>query len=336
LLSRRTTSVRVSAPCRADLAGGTLDIWPLGLLHHGAVTVNMAIPVEVVLVVSLGGSPGVVEHTIPDGGCRSLCPEDASTDLAAAVGFALSPEGGVRVKTESQAPYRSGIGGSSSFGVAMASALSDLLGETRSEEELVALIRDLEARVLGVPTGEQDHWAAVRGGVLALHLDPGGPRLEAIEVSPGWLDQRITVFFSGIRHRSGMVNWQVVRRRLDGDRRTTDAFEEIAAAAQACRLALVDGDEHAVAAAIDREWAARRQLAPEVNPPELDALVGVARANGAAAVKACGAGGGGSLLVWHSPGAGDGVAAALEAAAENGRVLASGPSDRGLILSPES
>jgi len=31
------------APCRVDLAGGTLDIWPLYLYHPGAVTLNFAI-----------------------------------------------------------------------------------------------------------------------------------------------------------------------------------------------------------------------------------------------------------------------------------------------------
>src|SRR5947209_18794528 len=31
------------APTRVDLAGGTLDIWPLYLFHPGAVTVNAAI-----------------------------------------------------------------------------------------------------------------------------------------------------------------------------------------------------------------------------------------------------------------------------------------------------
>ncbi|HEY4579994.1 MAG TPA: hypothetical protein VIG89_03070, partial [Candidatus Acidoferrales bacterium] len=31
------------APTRIDLAGGTLDIWPLYLFHPGAVTVNAAI-----------------------------------------------------------------------------------------------------------------------------------------------------------------------------------------------------------------------------------------------------------------------------------------------------
>ncbi len=61
-----------------------------------------------------------------------------------------------------------------------------------SESELVALVRDLEARILGVPTGEQDHWAAVRGGVLALHLEAWGNRIEELEISPDWLRDRVT------------------------------------------------------------------------------------------------------------------------------------------------
>ena len=35
--------IRVSAPTRIDLAGGTIDIWPLYLFHDGASTVNAAI-----------------------------------------------------------------------------------------------------------------------------------------------------------------------------------------------------------------------------------------------------------------------------------------------------
>ena len=35
--------VHASAPTRIDLAGGTLDIWPLYLFHDGAQTLNAAI-----------------------------------------------------------------------------------------------------------------------------------------------------------------------------------------------------------------------------------------------------------------------------------------------------
>jgi D-glycero-alpha-D-manno-heptose-7-phosphate kinase len=35
--------ITASAPTRIDLAGGTIDIWPLYLFHHGAQTLNAAI-----------------------------------------------------------------------------------------------------------------------------------------------------------------------------------------------------------------------------------------------------------------------------------------------------
>ena len=36
-------TIEATAPTRVDLAGGTIDIWPLYLFHPGAATVNFAI-----------------------------------------------------------------------------------------------------------------------------------------------------------------------------------------------------------------------------------------------------------------------------------------------------
>ncbi len=335
-MNRSSAAVRVVAPCRADLAGGTLDIWPIGLLHPGSLTVNMAIPVEVELVVGLDGEPGSVLHTALNGEVRRLGPSDAHTDLTAALSFAVAPQGGVRVEVLSQAPLRSGIGGSSSYGIALVRALTELVRPVPSEERMVALVRDCEARILGFPTGEQDHWAAVRGGVLALHLEVGGDRVEVLAVEPEWLSDRATVFYSGIRHHSGMVNWQVIRRRLDGHAATIEAFDRIAAAARECRAGLLAHDDAAVASAIRQEWKARRRLAPDVSTLELDELTEAASASGASAVKGCGAGGGGSILVWHPPGARADIVTALEAACEGGRLLATGAAAGGVRLIPES
>src|SRR4029453_8325679 len=38
-----TIAAEATAPTRIDLAGGTLDIWPVYLFHPGSVTVNVAI-----------------------------------------------------------------------------------------------------------------------------------------------------------------------------------------------------------------------------------------------------------------------------------------------------
>src|SRR3974390_2101025 len=41
--SSGTPSIVTQAPCRADLAGGTIDLWPLYLFHPGALTLNFAV-----------------------------------------------------------------------------------------------------------------------------------------------------------------------------------------------------------------------------------------------------------------------------------------------------
>ncbi len=321
--------VEATAPCRADLVGGTLDIWPLGILHPGSLTVNLALPVTVRVEVDDQAPVGEVRHAVGNGEWRRLGPEARSGDLTAAVSFFLRPAGGVRVRVLEQAPVGSGLGGSSAYAVALARAVEMLAGVRRSQAQLVALLRDLEARVLGTPTGTQDHWAAVRGGCLALHLEAGGERVERLEVSGEWVKERLTVLYTGITHHSGMVNWQVIRRRLDGDETTTRALECIAAAARQGRLALAAADEAGVSDAVSAEWRARQQLAPEVAPDEVRALEAGLREAGALAVKACGAGGGGSLLVWHAPGRRDALVEVLGRQAPAGRAFPPGIARKG-------
>jgi D-glycero-alpha-D-manno-heptose-7-phosphate kinase len=326
-----------SAPCRADLAGGTLDIWPLGILHPGAITVNVAIPVRTELMVERNGLAGEVHHSEGGDSWQRLTTDVAETDLTAAICFALIPEGGLRVQVLSQAPIGSGLGGSSTYGIALCRALLALRGQTMENAEVVALIRDLEARIISAPTGTQDYWAAMLGGTLALHLEPGNEHPEQLSIDQEWLGERLTVFFTGITHHSGMLNWQVIQRRLEGDAECTAALDQIGSAARSCRTALMARDETAVAEAVTMEWAARQRLAPDVSNPELSRLEKQARGAGATAFKACGAGGGGSVLLWHPAGIRERLCQALTEAMPAGQVLTPGVADQGCKLShPDS
>ena len=50
-----------------------------------------------------------------------------------------------------------------------------------------------------------------------------------------------------------------------------------------------------IASVFDREWKARKQLAPNISTPQMEKLIRSAIKNGARAAKVCGAGGGGCL-----------------------------------------
>src|SRR5437588_12811663 len=44
-LSPNGPTIVAQAPCRADLAGGTIDLWPLYLFHPRALTLNFALEI---------------------------------------------------------------------------------------------------------------------------------------------------------------------------------------------------------------------------------------------------------------------------------------------------
>jgi D-glycero-alpha-D-manno-heptose-7-phosphate kinase len=317
--------VDVTAPVRADLAGGTLDLWPLYCFHPGSVTVNVALRRGVRLRLRLGGVPdGVIEFRAPSHAPEVLRPPDAGRHLVAAVGFHFAPAGGLTVEVLEQPPVGSGLGASSVLAVALARGCLGLTRTTLPSARLVAVLRDLEARVLATPTGVQDYVPALHGGALAIHLEPGGERVERLAVDLEWIGDRMLVVYSGRSHSSGETNWQVYRARVDGDRRVAAAMTAVAGAARACREALLERDEVGVGKAVAAEWEARRELAPVVSTPELEAIIAAGVRAGAYAAKACGAGGGGSVLFWLSPARRRQVFAAALAAASPGAVEVGG------------
>jgi D-glycero-alpha-D-manno-heptose-7-phosphate kinase len=329
---RRT--FEVFAPVRVDLAGGTLDLWPLYCLHPGSLTVNSALAAGVrIRVIEGGGAPGTIRHSSPDSPPIDLVPDDAGCHIVAAVGFHLCPAGGLEVEVLAQPPVGSGLGASSALAVAVARGCGATMERGARRPPTAETLRDLEARVLGVPTGVQDYLPAMLGGTLAIHLEPGGERVERLPVPRGWLEERLVVVYSGISHSSGVVNWQVYRARVDGDRAVAAALTGIAAAAVECRRALLALDEAAVGEAVAAEWNARRRLAPSVTNPALDGVLAAGSAAGALAAKACGAGGGGSVLFWVPPARRRAVREAVLAAAPAGAFeVAGGLSSRGAIV----
>jgi len=296
--------VEASAPTRIDLAGGTLDIWPIYLYHPGAVTVNVAIDRRAWCRVETGVS-GVRIHsrdtrqTVEAAQVPELLEQD-SANLVAQILTALGVESGLSVTTHSTVPAGSGLGGSSALAIAVAAAVGRAF--EREVGDLWPLVRDAEARCIGVPTGVQDYHPALLGGVLGLQLEPGVIRVDRLPVDPGRVEESLVLVDAGATRFSGLNNWQVFKGQIDGERAVKEALATIAGAAARLRQALLEGRYEDVAALVTEEWEARKRLAPGVTTPEIDTIVDLARSAGGAA-KVCGAGGGGIVAIWATPGA---------------------------------
>jgi D-glycero-alpha-D-manno-heptose-7-phosphate kinase len=314
------------------LAGGTLDIWPLGLLHAGARTVNVAVslPVTATLTRRRDG------YRVRQGEQEWLASSpaellaDPATALVGTVVEALAVPP-VDIHLESASPRGAGLGASSAMTVALIAAARTLLALPAADpNSIAALARDLEARLMSLPTGRQDHFPALLGGALEIRHQPGGEEVRSLAADLAELGAALVVVYTGTSHFSAGSNWQIVRRRLDGERRLVELLDGIAEAATAVSDALERGDLSSVGAGMSRDWELRRQLADGISTTGIEQLLTLAGEQGAWGGKACGAGAGGSVALLVPPSR----KAALQRtmAANGGRVIDCLPTAAGLEI----
>src|SRR5262249_32861997 len=155
------------APCRADLAGGTVDLWPLYLFHPGALTLNFAL--EILTTCRIMPLKGrrielVSIDTRREEAFESL--DELITArrhrhvLAAYLVRFFAPERGFRMETDSQSPAGAGISGSSALMIATTAALARFTGRDLDLETMRVIAQNVEAQVINVPTGCQDYYPA--------------------------------------------------------------------------------------------------------------------------------------------------------------------------------
>jgi D-glycero-alpha-D-manno-heptose-7-phosphate kinase len=312
--------ITASAPTRIDLAGGTFDIWPLYLFHERAQTINAALSLRASCSLRARTDTRVVLRSEDTGDVVDV-PSFADLDLdrlplvARLVHLFLHDTSlGIEVITKSDSPVGAGIAGSSAMNVALTGGLAAFTDHPLSDDELLMIAMNVEAQVLRVPTGAQDYRPALYGGVSAVELQVTGIRRVALPVLAADLSARLVVAYTGASRNSGINNWDVMKRRIDGDADVTLAFEGIRDAAIGMREALTSGDWDGVARHLAAEWTHRTTLAPGVTTPAIDALLAAARTAGALAGKVCGAGGGGCLFCLVPPERLSDVAAALTVA----------------------
>jgi D-glycero-alpha-D-manno-heptose-7-phosphate kinase len=304
-----------SAPTRIDLAGGTIDIWPLYLFHEGALTLNAAISIRAHAEIE-SRNDGRVELRSIDTNRRAGAAEAAELDTTGDLSllallarhYAL---GNATLTTRGESPAGAGIAGSSALVIAVCAALARWTGRSTDPDDLLQVAMNVECQAIRVPTGVQDYRPALYGGIAAIELRVEGIRRAALDVDPSELERRIVLAYTGEPRHSGTNNWEITKRHIDGDRHVFDCFERIRDTAVEMRTALERGDWDAVGRLIATEWENRKRLAPGVTTAAIDDLIARATAAGATAAKVCGAGGGGCLFCYGPPQVRSAVADAL-------------------------
>ena len=309
------------APCRVDLAGATLDIWPLYLFHDDVVTINFAIDRYTYCDIATREDSRIVLRSRDLGKAEEF---ESFDKLYTAKGYRLpllallvrffAPEQGLTLESASEAPAGAGISGSSALMISVASALNKLTGHRYSLEKIREIVQNVEAQVIRVPTGAQDYYPAMYGGVSAIELGPAGIVRKSLPVDADELDRRFVLAYTGAPRNSGINNWEVTKGHMDGDKAIHRNFDRIAGIAISMRKAVERNDWDEAGRLMREEWTARKKNAPGITTPLIDRLVSATRRAGSTGAKACGAGGGGCVVFLVAPGAKEKVSEVIVAA----------------------
>lgn len=300
--------IESSAPTRVDLAGGTIDIWPLYLFHRNAMTVNFALSLRAHVRIETRDDRRIILES-QDRGERLETSVDRIDELASESRLELvskivnffRPSQGFHLVANSEAPAGAGISGSSALAIALIGALNQLVGNRYDERKFITLAANLETTVIKVPAGFQDYYPAFYGSVSCVHFASDGIEREHVSIGEDQLERRFVICYTGEPRLSGINNWEIFKRHIDGDPELFIIFERIRDAAVQMRAALLANDWSAVAETMRVAYPNRKRLAPGITTPHMDMLVEKALANGAEAAKICGAGGGGCIAFLCNP-----------------------------------
>ncbi len=298
---------------RIDLAGGTLDIWPIYLFHPGALTVNCAITryascvVETGRVARPGDMPDFARHEAPGklcflrgAGTRAALP----AAIAGAVGAIFSATDGL--------DPNDGFAG------------AGRRGHWRFERDGRGHLRCARpADRRGSAPGGLDSYQPRRGsnrhsraygnaGPLSSSVwrrrqrfiwNRGGERREEIgcDLDETRASPRAGALLHGKPKQHGINNWEVFQRHIRGDRRIWRNLARITDVARRLFAALNRNKWEETGRLIREEWEFRRRNLPTISTPVIDRVIAAARRRGAMAGKVCGAGGGGCVALLIDP-----------------------------------
>ena len=306
----RERLIVASAPTRIDFSGGTLDIPPLYLFHQPAFTINVAISLLATVTVRTLGREGITLITQDRGRQASWPSAEAVSwegepflELVARLIWSFQPQVGIEVITDCQAPAGAGIGGSSALAIAATAALSRLVDRRLTKPALIECAKSIETQTIKVPTGYQDYYAAVYGGISAIEFTPEGIKQSTLGDSTflAALEQHLLLVYTGRPRFSGKNNWVLFKRHIEGDRVIFRFFEQLQMNALAMREAFLSRKIPAIAQALNRDWEVRRRMLPTMSTPRIDTLIRQAKRSGALGARVLGAGGGGCVAFLIEP-----------------------------------
>jgi D-glycero-alpha-D-manno-heptose-7-phosphate kinase len=300
--------VRARAPLRLSFGGGGTDVSPYADTRGGCV-LNATISRYVYGTLVPKSERSIGFRSFDYGTVVYWTEEahfsfDGQMDLAKGVlkRFELDKlrSDGFDLFVHADAPPNSGLGGSSTFTVALIGLFRELLGLPITSAGMAKLAYDIERNDVGIKGGRQDQYAAAFGGFNFMEF-----RGEEVIVTPlrlsdflvNELEYNLLLYYVGSRETQPIIENQMESTKAENAEplAAMDRTKEIAIE---MKRVLLRGDLDCFGELLHESWVHKKKTAPGITTPRIDELYEEAQKAGAMGGKITGAGGGGHLLLY--------------------------------------
>ena len=212
---------------------------------------------------------------------------------------------GINLFVASEVPPGTGLGSSSAAAVTMVRAISTLVEQPMTKQQVAELASYIEIGKMGMPIGKQDQYASAFGGFNKITFTSEGVTVEPVKIAPDvrkTLERRLMLFFTGSSRESTSILKHQRKSTQEQDESVLKALHNIKQVAIDVQSCLERGDLDDFARLLHYSWQEKRRLAPGLSTGFIDECYSLALEHGASAGKITGAGGGGFLLIYcHEP-----------------------------------
>src|SRR5713226_3347350 len=208
---------------------------------------------------------------------------------------------GINLFVASEVPPGTGLGSSSAAAVTMVRAISTLMEQPMTKQQVAELASYIEINKMGMPIGKQDQYASAFGGLNKITFTREGVTVEPVRIAPEVrqaLERRLLLFFTGSSRESTSILTHQRKSTQEADGAVLQALHNIKQVAVDVQDCLERGDLDEFARLLHYSWQEKRRLAPNLSTGFIDECYTLALERGASAGKITGAGGGGFLLIY--------------------------------------
>ena len=222
---------------------------------------------------------------------------------------------GINLFVASEVPPGTGLGSSSAAAVTLVRAISTLIEQPMTKQQVAELASSIEISKMGMPIGKQDQYASAFGGLNKITFTNEGVTIEPLKIALGvrqTFERRLLLFFTGTSRESTSILKHQRQSTENRDEPVLQALHTIKQIAGEIQTCLECGDLDEFARLLHYSWQEKRRLAPGLSTSFIDECYDLARQYGASAGKITGAGGGGFLMLYCLETAQDEVTRVLE------------------------